>query len=484
MAIKWSEALIAGAAGVAQYSNQEQERRQKRLDRTMELQNSMRMEQAKSSYAVKLNEYNTSTKLYNSLKGVEPTSFNAQYIIAQSKGLDAKSAQAAAQAAVATKQYMTMPEAPPALPELEIPAFKQQQASSPIQDWMRSYRDSSTVTPQVAPVDSSPTEPTAPTAPVAPVVNETPVATEGSVVPATPAAPVVTEATGATGTQAYNDAVLKYLTPATEYHITTQETVKNGKKATQIIRTDKQTGKTFTSVVPSDISSITRLSPRTVENQETGQVDTFIDIYDPESGKVVGTDSYTSKSRDKDAEVEWVTPPEASDYFRLGGDDLPAGQFYVDFSPKEQEAWEKLDQDSWFFKAAPQGLGQSLGTAYLQNKKKAFGSQDFGDKPALDANGKQRVDAQGRPLYSKIKAKHLEPQVMSRLEQLWKAQAYIQVMGIDGVVEAINKKAVPEGLFFGPTVNVVNSVQQIQKRLNLSKERVGELNALPFNNQY
>lgn len=134
MSISWAQGLLAGAAGVAEYSDQEQARRQRRLDRTTELQNQMRMHQAKSKYSVKLNEYTENRKRLSSLAGVEPGSVQEQLILHKQLGLTEKAA------ALSWKKGSRL-QRPGALelPEFLMPSVLEQQASSPIQDWARKY---------------------------------------------------------------------------------------------------------------------------------------------------------------------------------------------------------------------------------------------------------------------------------------------------------------------------------------------------------
>ena len=140
MAISWGQGLLAGAAGVAEYSQQEQAKRQQRLDKTTDLQNRMRIEQAKSKYSVKLNAHTKNANLLNMITGMKAGSFNEQAALFRAQGYTGSDVSAMAAAAVNGKiAKLTRPEAM-AEPSLSFQAIKPGRARSPIDDWIRNYR--------------------------------------------------------------------------------------------------------------------------------------------------------------------------------------------------------------------------------------------------------------------------------------------------------------------------------------------------------
>jgi hypothetical protein len=138
MSISWGQGLLAGAAGVAEYSQQEQARRQKRLDRTTELQQQQRTMVAKSKYASRIKEYEGNRKVLQSLEGTAVGGQHEQTALYMGKGYTAKEANR--MGAAASRGEVPKLSRPKAMkePAFNIPAVKYGQARSPIGDWAAS----------------------------------------------------------------------------------------------------------------------------------------------------------------------------------------------------------------------------------------------------------------------------------------------------------------------------------------------------------
>lgn len=141
MGISWSKGLLAAASGVAKYSEQEQERKQRRMDKTAELENGMRMQKAKSAYAVKMNEYAASQAKQRKYAGLEAGSIHEQVSLYKDLGYNEKAAIMAAQHGMQTGKLIKRPVAMKE-PEFSAKGVIQEagRAKSPIQRWIEQYR--------------------------------------------------------------------------------------------------------------------------------------------------------------------------------------------------------------------------------------------------------------------------------------------------------------------------------------------------------
>ncbi len=139
MAISFGRALLAGAAGVAEYSNEEQRRRQLRLNRVQELQDRLQVENAKSKYAARYNQWERNKQIKAQLGNTDINTAAGQVHLGSI--LTGKKFEEVALLAKGGARW-EMPK------DMEEPIFEMPQfsgikkASSPIEDWVNGYRGS------------------------------------------------------------------------------------------------------------------------------------------------------------------------------------------------------------------------------------------------------------------------------------------------------------------------------------------------------
>lgn len=141
MALSFGRALLAGAAGVAEYSNEEQQRRQARIDRTQQLRDNMQLEQAKSKYASRYNSYERDNQILDQLGDTDPNSPMGQLalLMAYNPKLDA----ATASVMISKGRKVKVPQRGEE-PVFDMPEFQDPgRAVSPIEDWFNGYSNAS-----------------------------------------------------------------------------------------------------------------------------------------------------------------------------------------------------------------------------------------------------------------------------------------------------------------------------------------------------
>lgn len=463
MSISWAEGLLAGAAGVAEYSEQERIRRQKRMDRTTELQNQMKMHQAKSLYAVKLNEYSENRKQLKALSSVESGSFQEQLILHKSLGLDDKTANIAAQEAWRSKKLLKRPDEMK-MPEYIMPAMMEGRASSPAQDWARAYFGSDVIpeeqvrevlTQEAQAEQQALEEQLAPPAPA-----ELTASLDG------PVAQTERDRVSRGDIDKAGDRFFETLfaKPA-EYEKVTTETIRDGKKfqTVTLIDMNNPDGRPKQVHIPKGETAIQRLDPVKVTNED-GSVDMFQQGYDPVTGKatVYSDTKFRVSGPEPTDPVEMVSTTELSDYMRKGTDDRPPGEFYADFPETEREMWKEFDKGEGLFNLAgteePEGFGMAVGSVFKQFKKNAFDS-------------------------GRVTNRHFsgDPDNMSKLTQLWKAQAYVQVLGVDGVADAVKMGAIDPEVFNGPISRRLKASQAIRNMLKEEGKPLPDVASISFN---
>jgi hypothetical protein len=168
MSISWAQGLLAGASGVAEYSKQEQQRKQKRLDRTNDLKNQMALLQSKSKYATKIKEYETNRATLKALEGLQEGSYEEQFMLYKDKGLKDEVAHTLATANMKKGKLQARPKSM-AMPKLLLPTPEEGVAKSPLGEWAsnfsRSLRSDETNELQRTSARTGSTEPTVPEIP-------------------------------------------------------------------------------------------------------------------------------------------------------------------------------------------------------------------------------------------------------------------------------------------------------------------------------
>jgi hypothetical protein len=440
MAISWAQGLLAGAAGVAEYSQQEQGRRQQRIDRTEELRNNMRMTHAKSAYASRVKEYEGNRKSLSNLEGVEAGSLAEQISLHKDLGFSEEAAFAASEQAMRAGKPLKRPRAMK-LPEFEMPSITQRQASSPLQDWVRGFRQSYDETPAV---DEAPQElevqTSGPNTSFEPGVNPNP--EDFGTMETTGSQPV--EAVG--GISAQDQATFDAMKPVVKPEkpiITKQASVRDGRGGQLVSVTDPTTLETSSTFIPSGISGMVSVDPIKVENED-GSITMTERVFNPETDEIYDTNIFTLQSADPEAPVEPVNLATIKEYQNPGSEDkgIPQGQFYADFPETERDRWTNSDKDSIIFTEAPEGFEGSMAGAMLEMSQAG---------------------------YKKLKGKHMTPNNLAAIKQAWKAQAYMKVLGAEGVKQWIDDGAINKEIFFGRSVNRLPSVKALHELLGITK---------------
>lgn len=440
MAISWAQGLLAGAAGVAEYSTQEQGRRQKREDRTQELRNNMRMTHAKSAYGSRVKEYESNRQALRSLEGVEAGSLAEQISLHKSLGFSEKAAFAASEQAMRAGKPLKRPKAM-SLPEFEMPNFAQRQASSPLQDWARGFRESfEEQAPEEVPQDLAvQAAAPSPTGQMEETSFSEPEATEATEAPVEPM-----ESAG--GISAQDEATFAAMRPVVKPEkpiVTKQSSVRGGRGGQLVSVTDPITLETSSTFIPSGVTGLTSIEPIRMENAD-GSITVTERVFNPENDEIHDTNIYDIRSADPEAPVEPVNLATIKEYQNPGSEDkgIPKGQFYADFPDKERDKWANMDKESWFFDEAPEGFPGAMAGAMME---------------ATQAGHKY------------LRGKHMTPSTLASLKQAWKAQAYMKVLGAEGVRSWIEDDALDKEIFFGRNVNRLPSVKALHEQLGITK---------------
>lgn len=456
MAISFGRALLAGAAGVAQYSEQEQARRQQRLDRVKELQDRLIVESAKSRYAAKFNRYEKDKEVLRSLGTTDPNSEAGQFILATKLGgLDPDSAVASIRSGARYSAPTLGKE-----PTFSMPRFSDtRRASSPIEDWVRGYTNGE-VGPQKVSYQDFMKEQTdkfqevqlpgmederPPQAPSPELQALADGKVDGG---AEPLGTMPTEEQGELqqlgGQQPMTMSAFMKPSKPPKMEVTKQDSIRDGKKGTLVSFTDPQTLETKSTFIPTDMAGTVRLESIKQQRQDGSEIITER-FLDPTTNDILTGDQFMTKSADPEAPVEPVKLIDIKEYMRKGKDDQPDGQFYSDFPEGERDKWNTIGEDEgWFwFDKTPEGFEGAIAGAYMDSKNASI---------------------------RKFKGKHVaNPNFMTEMRDVWKATAYLKVLGADGVAEAIEKGAIEPEVFFGNRLNRLPAIQQVQRKLGITK---------------
>ncbi len=456
MALSFGKALLAGAAGVAEYSNEEQQRRQARMDRTQQLMDNMQIEQAKSKYATQYKAYERDQEVLKSLGSTDPNSVQGQMILMQAYNPGMEPALAFQMIQGGAK--MKAPVKSDDIPVFDMPQFQRGgRAVSPIEDWFNGFTNAKARNLERAQAEYSKFQlqmesEQATTQPESQAMT-IPTQAMGDYQPPGQETAGTLEPMGGAGKvpQADFDRDLQQLSgffrpkaDPIKYEVTKQDISVNGKKAKQVSFTDPNTGKTNTTIIPTNISAWGMIDPMVQETSSGAKVTTerFIN---PEDNTIILGTQYQSKAADPEAPVEPVRFEDIKQYMFKGDDKNSKGQFYGDFPETERDKWEGLgvDQGWAYFDATPEGFEQALAGAFLETKKSTS---------------------------AKLLNKHVSnPKFMSELRDVQKATAYLKVLGADGVADAVKKGILDKELFYSPKMNKMKSIQQLQAQLGITQ---------------
>lgn len=484
MAVSWGQALLAGASGVAEYSNQEQQRKQKRIDRTQELRDQMELHRTKSKYAVEMKEYQDNKSLHSLLKTLEGDIMGQQAAIYKSQGYDSKDAFTMASRAIKSGKHVKAPELLKE-PEFLLKASEPKRAKSPLDKWVKEFFGNSEPKGNIreqgptgrATLDPSPeafgtSEPQSASGP------QFDTETQGDIGAKDPESVVanaqvdtsnpfdspeewntrwetqeidgqsvaVALQSDASGNIRERRITLDEEVPkdAPEWEITTQDTSRGGKKGklkTYRDKNDLSNVKEF--FVPSGLSGYQQVADK-VTTFDDGTEKIQERWLDPETNEHLDGDTWISKQGQP---LKLVSMQDFSSYMDPGSDKKAKGQFFSDFPAEERESWKSLETDEnqqGFFEGndIPADFPERIGSALLEQRR--------GIKQRLKPS--QRNNPNMDPL----------------VKEFAKARAYIQVLGVEGVKDLVERGGLDKSIFFGKLSNKGPSIQRLQEALGVT----------------
>lgn len=468
MALSFGRALLAGAAGVAEYSNEEQQRRQQRLDRVAELQDRLNLDVAKSKYAAKYNRYEDNRKAKQALGRTDPNSLPGQILIGQM------------QTGLGREQVLQLASQGSRwdLEDIEEPTLSMPQASphgqaiNPIQDWFNGYRGTNKpnerlaeyqreVGSQFTPTqdeipDEKPQQIQVPEGPVGGSIEPMGTADATELPEAVPLSAQLDnlQAEGGATNQQFSDLIAK---PKIKWEVTKQAGVKDKVKGQYVSFTDPDTLKTNTVFLGNNEKGVKFVDPIRQERADGSEVltDRFLDLEtgDVELGDVYQTkpseDPNAGKGKDNDKPVELVSLTDYSNFTKAKAtDSSPKGQFFTIFPEDERDSWESAvgkGQGYIWGDKTPEGFKEAIARSYLDSKQAVVQDELL------------------------TKGDVTDPKSRAGFEKLWKAQAYLSVLGEEGVVEAVNN-GLDTSLFYGEIVNMFPEMESLQRKLGITKQ--------------
>lgn len=446
MSISWAQGLLAGAAGVAEYSASEQKMRQAKIDRTTELKNQMAIHQAKSRYATKIVAYEENRKILKAVGGTEVGSRAEQLALYKANGFTITEASAEmAAGAIPLKRPEAMKE-----PMMSAAKLKESdRAESPLQGWARSFRESmrGENTEEAAPTEVASEEepqeativPEAPVAPLvaAPVAGTPPVEEEVPVEAATPLEPV----TAVEGVPLEAGEVPAGFDPHAKVvkdKITLKAGVQNGVNGSFVLREDADGNVTQGDFLPNGIKAKSTLVPSTrrVVALPDGSEKTIEMFEDTITGKLTPGQSWISKiaKPGEPKRVEMLKQQQSvSEYVKED-----TGNFVADFS--ESAGWT----DGFNFNA---GLDNKLA---LANNYRTLKQAAWGDG-ILEENFHNDV-------------------FMNEMKDRIKAMAYTRTLQNEDIIKGLKDGDVPLQIFLNPKFKSTKSGAILHSMIMLDKD--------------
>ncbi|WGH49922.1 hypothetical protein [Pseudoalteromonas phage vB_PtuP_Slicky01] len=469
MALSFGRALLAGAAGVAEYSNEEQQRRQERIDRTQQLRDNMEIEQAKSKYAVQYKSYERDQGVLKSLGSTDPNSVQGQMILMQAYNPGMEPALAFQMIQGGAK--MKAPVKSDDIPVFDMPQFQRGgRAVSPIEDWFNGFTNAKTRNLERAQAEYSKFQlqlesEQATTQPESQAIT-IPTQSMGDYQPPGQETAGTLEPMGGADKvpQADFDRDLQQLggffapkAKQPEYEIKWTTGSADNKAVDKAIIIDKNnpnakpivrefpTGEhsyvkaeTYESVNPD--GSVTYVEPYVSREDPTVSIVGREWVVDTEMSQGLNA---TTLKEEKFTPMKLATEEQYADYTFAGDDKRNAGMFYVDFDPTELKNLNKLDSEDLLGKSGwaagneiPTGFRESLAKNYLDVRNADIQAGNFYLEDLLSPRKKE-------------------------LEDLWKANAYLESFDDDDVLlRAIKAGAIPANIFDTPEGRELPYIQE------------------------
>ncbi len=459
MAISWSQGLLAAAGGVAEYSNQEQQKRQMREDKTAELENRMREVQAKSRYAAKMNEWIENRKNLKSLKGIASGSYDEQRILLMQQGHSFKDADRRATQIIKNGEPTLSRPQEVEEPNIEFNPRMAKTASSPIQDWVKAYKEEGKTFEPSEPKEPKGTlkefqaEPQGSLEPMGGPTEEQPPEEDDDQLQAQ-------EVQGQQFTP-QEDFVSPYAEPV-ELKTVEQMGSHKGQKGKWVTGYNEQTGeKSYRTFFPSGVTSSKIIDPK-IEPLPDGRTIRSTRVMDARGRvKLTGERWITKLAKDpktgKETKIAVLEQPTREQYIKEPDGNQMGGQFYTDFPKEEQENWKFVDGDQWWKDSTPEGFRETMADNMLFVRER---QSKVVDETKLD-----------------------DVTYMGNWDARTKAMAYLKTLKVEGVIAAVEAGGIPPDVFFGPLLNEgLPNMQKIQAGILTLDEYKG--NITKFKSQF
>lgn len=457
MALSFGRALLAGAAGVAEYSNKEQAKRQKMLDRTIELKNRLALDNSKSNYALRMKEYDRTQGAVRALGSTDPNSEAGQVILGQynNPGMDANTVLATLKAGARYDKPESME-----TPVFEMPTLNEgERASSPIQDWINGYRGRDVSKPegtetidqmrermtnqtlsQFEPVDTNTPEPQSPQRPQDLSMEEFIKQPQGM---AEPIGTSSLEAEGQNVGTALDFAQFDKPAKPVEYSVDKSSGVQDGKQGNFFTRRVKGSLQDLeVRFVPNGKSALVSERPVRITNED-GSVDLIPQTIDLETGLPTRHPDLVIRVQGPDQEKlesQLVGQPDINKFMQVKSDTKPAGRFYQYYTEDEVKGFGNLDKGI-IFDSEPEGFREGLAANTLRAE---------------------------RAMYETLTADDLDDrETMVEVNKAIKFDGLLSTLGPEALKEAIKNEDIPYEVIFGAEVNDNPQAQQIQAALEI-----------------
>jgi len=444
MAISWAQGLLAGAAGVTEYSEQEQLRRQQRNDVATKLENDMRMTQAKSKYASKMKQYEENRVQMDALRGVKPGGFDEQVRLFQTLGYSESSAAIRASAVMAGKAPRIQRPTEMAEPTLNFKSQSSTRASSPLEDWVQNFRKPpKTFEPAGESLQNFAQQPLGSAEPI----DTDQADTEGEVTPVGgDAATQEQQAEGQLEPQiiggqefAVDPNWVNPLAKPVAPEILRQDGSQGNQAGEWVVGMNKATGEQeYRVFFAKGETSDKLIAPHIVQNSDGSKIAIGMKVdaqgNQSETGERWRTQIKTDPNTGKSTEVVGLELPTREQYIRRASGSAAeagqqSGQFYTDFPDAERELWKAQDTESFFFTETPEGFEETMADSMLFVKK--------------------RQAAHVPP--NKID----DPKFMAQLNARAKALAYVKTFegDVQSVIDAVEAGAIEPSTFFSRSID-------------------------------
>lgn len=461
MSIKWSDALLAGAAGIADYSNKVKQQRQERLDRARQLQENMAMIQAKSDFAYRYEQYRATEDLYTALGATDPKSKLGQYIL-QSK-LNPKVNSDEIVARISAGHSVELPKRL-AAPKFEMNTIGDYVATSPAQDWIRKYTGRDQQLPdasmnfdkliaqeqdKAAIAEQKRQEAIQAGQKALDIKNNNQKKETDISIPRTeeprPQVPETPEQEKESILNAFKTQ------PKQELVFKEQQGARGQQLGKQYDIFDKNTGELIKTVFsPSGKSSIVR-APDLVYIKD-GRKIIQERGFDVETGKTIYTAGHyeVDNPSDNTSPMRFVATGTVKQFMSSENKDGTMGQFHLIFPEDE------LDNVTGYMDEHATGAMSFL---FGESDKKI---QEY--KVRL-ANNFLNIRQNSTLLTNEDSE---DPEVLKEVQDYWKARAYLQTFGEETLTDMLRKQSISKSLFEGAEVKIDPVFQRILKNSDLS----------------